>query len=253
MRSWIDEARRPVLDVAAALGVPADARKGMACPSCGEEHRDRKRGAVGLRQDGAGWRCHKCGATGDGIDLAAFHLENRRLRDLDRDAQRRVKAWFEAQGWTTALVSPSTTPTRPTILLRVPQEEVERFWDASRSLTIARQHDPEAVAFLRERGLERSLDTIAAADLARLTPTVNGTPWPSWWPAGRARAWRLLVRAGDDWREVRLLEGQAFTTKLDAFNEVLFEPVATDAIRMEVRLREGFSGGVLEWEVGTAE
>ena len=67
------------------------------------------------------------------------------------------------------------------------------------------------------------------------------------------QAWRLLVRAGDDWREVRLLEGQAFTTKLDAFNEVLFEPVATDAIRMEVRLREGFSGGVLEWEVGTAE
>lgn len=197
MRSWIDEARRPVFDVAAALGVPADARKGMACPSCGEEHRDRKRGAVGLRQDGAGWRCHKCGATGDGIDLAAFHLEKRRLRDLDREAQRRVRAWFEAQGWGTPLECPRPAPTKPTILLRPPQEEVERFWDASRSLTIARQHDPEAVAFLRERGLERSLDTIAAADLARLTPAVNGTPWPSWWPAGRARAWRLLVPAFD--------------------------------------------------------
>ena len=197
MRSWIDEARRPVLDVAAALGVPADARKGMACPSCGAERRDRKRGAVGLRQDGAGWRCHKCSATGDGIDLVAFHQEGSRLRDLDRDAQQRVRAWCEAQGWISTPVAPATAPNKPSILVRPPQDEVLSFWEASRPLAAARKHDPEALAFLRERGLEPALDAIATADLARLTPTRNGTRWPVWWPAGRARAWRLLVPAFD--------------------------------------------------------
>jgi len=152
---------------------------------------------VGLRQDGAGWRCHKCGATGDGIDLVAFHQEGRRLRELDRDAQQRVRAWCEAQGWSTAPATPSSAPNKPTTIVRPPQDQVQRFWRASRPLTDAREHDAEALAFLCERGLEPAVDAITAADLARLTPARNGTHWPAWWPAGRARAWRLLVPAFD--------------------------------------------------------
>ena len=197
MHSWIEDARRPVLDVAAALGVPADPGRGMACPACGEERRDRKRGAVGLRKDGAGWRCHKCGATGDGIDLAAWSLEGRRLRELDADAQQRVRVWFVAQGWSTTPAAPTTAPSKPTVLVRPPQDEVQGFWAASQPLTAARDHDTQALAFLRERGLEPALDAIASADLARLSPARNGTPWPAWWPAGRAHAWRLLVPAFD--------------------------------------------------------
>jgi hypothetical protein len=32
-------------------------------------------------------------------------------------------------------------------------------------------------------------------------------------------------------------------------NEVMFEPVQTDALRIEVEFQPEFSGGVLEWDV----
>jgi DUF1680 family protein len=35
----------------------------------------------------------------------------------------------------------------------------------------------------------------------------------------------------------------------DAFNSVEFDAVSTDALRLEVKLRQGFSGGILEWTV----
>jgi hypothetical protein len=33
-------------------------------------------------------------------------------------------------------------------------------------------------------------------------------------------------------------------------NTVTFKPVTVKAVRLEVKLREGFSGGILEWRVG---
>jgi hypothetical protein len=40
-----------------------------------------------------------------------------------------------------------------------------------------------------------------------------------------------------------------YGTDKDKFNRVTFDAVETTAIRLEVRLSEGFSGGILEWRV----
>lgn len=62
-------------------------------------------------------------------------------------------------------------------------------------------------------------------------------------------SWRLLYQEGREWKEVKLLPGASYGTSLDRFNEVEFEPVVTREIRLEVRLKSGFSGGILEWVV----
>ena len=62
-------------------------------------------------------------------------------------------------------------------------------------------------------------------------------------------SWRLLWRDGGPWKEVKLTGGSSYGTALDRFNAVTFEPVTAREIRLEVQLRPGFSGGILEWEV----
>jgi DUF1680 family protein len=62
--------------------------------------------------------------------------------------------------------------------------------------------------------------------------------------------WRLLWRDGGDWKPIRLTGGSAYATKLDAFNRVTFEPVTTRELKLEVKLKPGYSGGILEWTVG---
>ncbi|HZV07765.1 MAG TPA: beta-L-arabinofuranosidase domain-containing protein [Gemmataceae bacterium] len=61
--------------------------------------------------------------------------------------------------------------------------------------------------------------------------------------------WRLLWLDGDEWKPVKLLQGEHYSTKLDRFNKVEFEPVKTRELRLEVKLKPGYSGGVLKWRV----
>jgi hypothetical protein len=42
---------------------------------------------------------------------------------------------------------------------------------------------------------------------------------------------------------------RGYEVRKDRFNPVSFDPVETTAIRVEVRLQPGFSGGILEWRV----
>jgi hypothetical protein len=60
-------------------------------------------------------------------------------------------------------------------------------------------------------------------------------------------SWRLLYLDGDEWREVP--NPSAYRVEKDCFNEVSFGSIKTRRIRVEVQLREGFSGGILEWRV----
>jgi DUF1680 family protein len=61
--------------------------------------------------------------------------------------------------------------------------------------------------------------------------------------------WRLLYLDGKEWKPVKLAEKSAYATALDTFNEVEFEEVKTRELRLEVTLKKGFSGGILEWSV----
>ena len=61
-------------------------------------------------------------------------------------------------------------------------------------------------------------------------------------------SWRLLYEDGGRFRPVDT--DDAFGTLRDRFHRVRFAPVATTALRIEVQLQEGYSGGILEWRVG---
>lgn len=40
-----------------------------------------------------------------------------------------------------------------------------------------------------------------------------------------------------------------YDTRKDQYNEVTFPAVKTTAVRLEVTLQNGYSGGILEWRV----
>lgn len=63
-------------------------------------------------------------------------------------------------------------------------------------------------------------------------------------------SWRLLYRDGETFKPVT--GASMYNTDVDKYNQVTFNPVTTNALRIEVQLRKGSSGGVLEWRVGEA-
>jgi hypothetical protein len=67
---------------------------------------------------------------------------------------------------------------------------------------------------------------------------------------GRCRVpaeWRLRYHADGAWHEV--VEPSGYGVQMDAYNDTHFRPVTTTALRLEVALQPGFSGGILEWRV----
>ena len=61
------------------------------------------------------------------------------------------------------------------------------------------------------------------------------------------KSWRLLYRSNGKWKPVRALH--KIPVEKDRFNTLRFDPVETDGLRIEVQLRPGYSGGILEWRV----
>lgn len=62
-------------------------------------------------------------------------------------------------------------------------------------------------------------------------------------------SWRVAWLDGQAWKPVVLKDGQEYSAELDRLNRVEFAPVTTRGLRLEVKLRPEFSGGVLEWQV----
>jgi hypothetical protein len=63
------------------------------------------------------------------------------------------------------------------------------------------------------------------------------------------KSWRLLYRDGADWKPVA---ASAYPVAADKFCAVRFPPVTATALRLEVQLEPGYSGGILEWRVQPA-
>ncbi|HHY85459.1 MAG TPA: hypothetical protein GYA07_07975 [Verrucomicrobia bacterium] len=61
------------------------------------------------------------------------------------------------------------------------------------------------------------------------------------------RSWRVLHRENDSWKPVPNAVADDVTK--DQWNRMRFETVRTMALRIEVDLQPGFSGGILEWRV----
>ena len=69
-------------------------------------------------------------------------------------------------------------------------------------------------------------------------------------PRGGCRvpaSWSLTYKQGDQWLPVKT-SNQYETTK-DRYNSIAFEEIETSALRFNVKLQDGFSGGVLEIKV----
>lgn len=60
-------------------------------------------------------------------------------------------------------------------------------------------------------------------------------------------SWRLLYRAGDEWKPVKNLE--TYETEKDRYNKVTFKPVTTNALRFEVTMQPQWPAGLEEWKV----
>lgn len=205
MNHWMAQARRPIVEVAHYLGLEGDARRGVPCPACRAPGRDARRLPAGLTPDGMGWRCHRCQAGGDSLEYLALALFGRRVRDLGPDDRGALRARSAGAG-ASAPRGQGFTPlgavldeVLPTIGRRPPREEVDALWERCRplaSLVDSRSaFDAQARAFLQTRGFLRMAREIADADLGRITPPPAVGGWPTWWPAGRAWTWRLVVRA----------------------------------------------------------
>ena len=85
---------------------------------------------------------------------------------------------------------------------------------------------------------------------AESTVSGCGVYWFEDAPNGGCRVpakWQLLYKDGEHWRKAE--DVKQFGVDKDCWNEVSFKPLKTTALRIEARLQEGFSGGILEWKV----
>ena len=64
---------------------------------------------------------------------------------------------------------------------------------------------------------------------------------------GLPENWSLQYKDGDNWKPVQ--RPSDYGVAPDQFNETVFAPVKTDALRINVQLRPDWSGGISEWRV----
>lgn len=75
-----------------------------------------------------------------------------------------------------------------------------------------------------------------------------------WWTRVRGlnldlpRSWTLLYRDGAEWKPVTPREGQSADVVADVMNELHFEPVTTDAVRIQVGFSE-YPAALQEWKL----
>lgn len=208
--SWYEQVSQlGVAKVALALGlqvvgVSGNVNRGISpCPSCGAEKRGRRdrRGPIGIRPDDLGWRCHRCGAHGDPVNLASWVLQGAykpngaRWRELhsncadlglcDSPHEPGLRVLRGHQGSLSRACSSRKPRPRPPELhavpepIRPPEREVRSLWESCISVT----RDTDVAGWLVGRGLEP--EACAAQDVVRALPSrieppdwaVFGRPW----------------------------------------------------------------------------
>jgi hypothetical protein len=186
---WFADVRGAgIATVAARLGLAVKRNHISPCPSCGAERRGSadSRGPAGITNDGAGWRCHRCGASGDAVTLAAFPFAG--AATPSADGWRLVRAGCADAGLCAAngITPDASRPRRPALTApappnRPPTDEVTALWSACGPVT----DDAEVHAWLKGvRGLDAT--TVEDRKLARALPRAGS--WPRWARIG-GRTW----------------------------------------------------------------
>ena len=60
-------------------------------------------------------------------------------------------------------------------------------------------------------------------------------------------SWGIVYKDGSEWRPVEY--SGAWGVEKDKYNAVIFKPVTTTAVRLEVNFQKPFSAGVERWKV----
>lgn len=60
-------------------------------------------------------------------------------------------------------------------------------------------------------------------------------------------SWRLLYKDGDEWKPV--MPQSAYGVEKDRYNRVIFAPVSTTTMRLEVTMQKEWSAGIQEWRL----
>lgn len=60
-------------------------------------------------------------------------------------------------------------------------------------------------------------------------------------------SWTVLYKVGDSWKPVE--NASDYGTQPNRYNRATFTPIDTTALRLAVKLRPNFSGGILEWKI----
>lgn len=253
--TYVERARGlGVLGVARQLGLRTTPARGShggtsSCPGCGRERRNastpgERRGAIGIRPEGTGWRCHPCGRSGDALDLVCYALGGARFRDLDGGGRNEVRRWLEG-GAPAALYGSRHVEThaRPP---EYPTRDAGALWRACGPVS----RDAEVAAYLRSRGIDPA--AVERLDLARALPLGERPTWARHrLDDGPAQPWaasghRLIVPMRDldgGGRNVNAREVRPTARKSTACGAraglVMMTPRAFDAAVLVVREGEG--------------
>jgi hypothetical protein len=91
----------PIGDTARMLGMEIQGSSASPCPSCGEEKRSSRggdrRGAVFLATRYNRWKCYRCNAEGNGLDLVSVAVLGH-IRWVTADDARQVEQWVSGSG-----------------------------------------------------------------------------------------------------------------------------------------------------------
>lgn len=203
---WIQRVRElPLLTVAEMGGFSIGrGRSFYPCPACTEERRGSsdKRGPCGTGRDNIGWKCHRCGAKGDAVDLVSFKIHGRRFREASEEQRRAVYTWFLEHDFlsgdwseTQHLHSRVEVDRTDRPRLRPPRHEVADLWAASLSpgLVESRPEDVQVAEFFERRTFPPLL--LERTGIVRILPRPSEYTWPSWWPRSWSPYWRVAVPA----------------------------------------------------------
>jgi twinkle protein len=103
---WIEGVKvTPLASIAPTLGMRVGRMHTWGpCPACNETTRgkDDRRGPVGVSGDGKGWKCHRCSAHGDVLDLIALIKYGRKTSEFNGAQWAELRTFCSEQGWCSA-------------------------------------------------------------------------------------------------------------------------------------------------------